>query len=460
MESDFLILLIGLNHKTAPVEIREKLSLAKGEDHPLGLVSQRLSPFYKEIFFLSTCNRVEFCAVLSPLQKETFIERLVLFLAEYSGLKIEEFKKYLYLYQDEEAIKHLFTVACGLDSLVLGEPQILGQMKDAYRHALKYRTTGLVLNKLMHRCFFTAKRVRTETGLGTGAVSVSYAAVLLAKKILGSLKDKTVLLVGAGEMAELACTHLLTQGVKSILIANRTFSKAVELAERFKGKAYHLSELQEILSFADILISSTGAEGFVLTKELVAKSLRARKYRPLFIIDIAVPRDVDPEVNSLENVYLYNIDDLQEVVAENLRHRKSQALRAQSIVEEEVLKMKRWLKELSFHPTIARLTQKMDYIRRKELEKTLKKCKNLTPEEIQAIDIMTQAMLQKFLFYPIKFLKGGYHEEGKLAISLIREIFALDEPLPDEFSEFFELKEEKEEKDKEEKELWSRIKIH
>jgi Glutamyl-tRNA reductase len=319
-------------------------------------------------------------------------------------------------------------------------------MKDAYRKALEYKSTGLFLNKIIHRCFFTAKRVRTETGLGGGAVSVSYAAVILAKKILGSLSDKTVLLIGAGEMAELACTHLLTHGASKILIANRTLSKAVELAEKFKGKAYHLSELKEVLTQADIVISSTGAEGFVITKDLVASILRARKYRPLFIIDIAVPRDVEPEVNSLENVYLYNIDDLQAVVAENLKHRQAQALRAQVIIEEEVLKMKRWLAELSLHPTIRRLTEKIEAIRKKELEKTLKRLQNLSPDDVKALEVLTQSLVQKILYYPIKFLKEGYHEDGRLAVSLIREIFELDEPALEEVDFILEEVEETAEK--------------
>ncbi len=432
MPNEYVILLVGLNHKTAPVEIRERLSFAKSPLHPLKLMRESFGGLFKEAFFLSTCNRVEFYVVIENGMKDKFMKEFIKFLAGTADISQDELFSYLYVYEDETAIRHIFEVACGLDSMVLGEPQILGQMKDAYRKALELKSTGLFLNKVLHRCFFTAKRVRTETGLGSGAVSVSYAAVILAKKVLGSLADKTVLLIGAGEMAELACIHLLGQGVKKILIANRTLSKAVELAERFKGKAYHLSELKEVLIQADIVISSTGAEGFVIPKDLVASILRARKYRPLFIIDIAVPRDVDPEVNSLENVYLYDIDDLQAVVAENLSHRQAQALRAKTIIEEEVLKMKRWLSELSLHPTINRLTQKMEAIRKRELEKTLKRLRNLSPEEMKALEVLTQSLVHKILYYPIKFLKEGYHEEGKLAVSLIREIFELDEKAMEE----------------------------
>jgi len=426
MEALTKLLLIGLNHKTAPVEVREKLSFKTSDLHPL----QKLKAFgyyFKEAFFLSTCNRVEFLFVLEDTQREPLLSHFSEFLALETGFRLEELSPHLYFFEDEEAIRHLFEVGCGLDSLVLGEPQILGQLKEAYKEALTYKTSGLVLNKLLHRTFFVAKRVRTETGIGGGAVSVSYAATQLAKKILGSLRDKKVLLIGAGEMAELACQHLLTLGASQILIANRTFSKAVELSERFKGKPYSLEELPEVLLEADIVISSTGAPNFILTKSLLSPLLKPRKFRPLFIIDIAVPRDVEPSVNDLENVYLFDIDDLKEVVEENLKTRKKEALRARAIIEEEVLKVKRWLSELSLHPTIRRLAQKGELLRKQELARTLKKLKGLTPEEVEALEILTQSLVQKLLYYPIQFLKKGYHEEGKFAINLIREIYHLDE---------------------------------
>lgn len=426
METDFVLLLLGLNHRSAPVEIREKLSFASSRNHPL----ERLKNFglpCKEIFFLSTCNRVEFTFVFSEDQRERLLKGFSAFLEEEVGLSLDTLSSWCYFLENEEVVRHLFRVACGLDSMVLGEPQILGQMKEAYKKALEFKTSGLVLNKLLHRAFFVAKRVRTETGIGGGAVSVSYAATQLAKKILGSLKDKRVLLIGAGEMAELACQHLLSFGVSEIMIANRTFSKAVELAERFKGKAYPLEGLPEAIIQADIIISSTGAPNFILTKNLLTPLLKARKYRPLFIIDIAVPRDVEPSVNELENTYLFDIDDLKNVVEENLKNRKREALRAEAIIEEEVLKMKRWLSELSLHPTIKRLTHKAELLRKKELEKTLKKLRNLSQDEIEAIEILTKSLTQKLLWYPIQFLKTGYHEEGRFAINLIREIYKLDE---------------------------------
>ncbi len=418
--------LIGLNHKTAPVEIREKLSFSNSSIHPLERLKE-LSSYFKEVLFLATCNRVEFVFIYETEKKVLLFEAFSEFLERECDVRYSKLKDYLYFYEDEAAVRHLFEVACGLDSLVLGEPQILAQLKSAYNQALQHRTSGLILNKLLHRTFFVAKRVRTETGIGGGSVSVSYAAVQLAKKVLGSLKDKTVLLIGAGEMAELACQHLLTSGVKEILIANRTLSKALELAERFKGKAFSLEEIFSLLLIADIVISSTGSPNFILSKEELSPLLKSRKFKPLFIIDIAVPRDIDPKVNELENVYLFDIDDLKEIVEENLKSRGKEALRAKVIIEEEVQKFKNFLSELSFHPTIRRLAERAEQLRKRELEKTLRKLKHLSSEEKEALEILTQSLVQKLLYYPIQFLKKGYHEEGKLAISLIREIYQLDE---------------------------------
>lgn len=426
MVSDFTILLVGLNHKTAPVEIREKLSFTNASLHPLTLIKQSQLPV-REAFFLSTCNRVEFLFVLHNEKKEDFLSKLEEFLSKISGLPFDSLHTYLYLYENREAVRHLFEVACGLDSMVLGEPQILGQLKEAYRKALELRSCGLILNKVLHRAFFVAKRVRTETGIGGGAVSVSYAATQLAKKVLGSLRDKKVLLVGAGEMAELACQHLITYGAKELHIANRTLSRAIELADKFKGKAHPLEELPDLLIEVDIVISSTGSPSYIITKSLLAPLLRARKFRPLFVIDIAVPRDVEPAVNELENVYLFDIDDLKDVVEENLKNRKKEALRARTIIEEEVLKMEKWLSELAFNPTIRRLAKWAEDIRVRELEKTLKKLKNLSKEEREALEILTKSLVQKLLQPPILFLKSGYHDEGRYAVGLIREIYRLDE---------------------------------
>lgn len=438
MDKEYLISLIGVNHKTTPVEWRETLSFATSSMYPI-LKLKETYPSLKEGLFLSTCNRVEFLFVIEKKDKEAFMNSFQNFVTKETGISWEKLSSFFYFLENEEAIRHLFEVACGLDSMVLGEPQILGQLKEAYKRALEHKTSGLYLNKLLHRAFFVAKRVRTETGIGGGAISVSYAATKLAKKILGSLKDKKVLLIGAGEMAELACQHLLTYGAKEIFIANRTLSKAIELAEKFQGMAYSLDDLPDLLVKSDIVISSTGSPSFIITKDFLSPLIRARKYRPLFLIDIAVPRDIEPKVNELENVYLFDIDDLQEVVEENIKNRKKEALRAKTIIEEEVLKMKKWLQELSLHPTIQRLVNWADELRKKELEKTFKKIKNLSAEEKEAIDYLTYSLMMKFLSNPIQFLKRGYHEEGKYAINIIREIFCLDESLkPIPFKDVFE----------------------
>ncbi|MCD6548453.1 MAG: glutamyl-tRNA reductase [Thermodesulfobacterium sp.] len=427
MDLDIIILVIGLNHKTAPVEIREKLAFKNSSLHPLEKFKKEVSSF-KEGLFLSTCNRVEFYFILKRDQKNKFLMDFFSFIENESSFKWKDLEPHFYFLENEKAIKHLFEVACGLDSLVIGEPQILGQVKSAYKEALNYRTSGIVLNRLLHKCFSVAKKVRTETGIGGGAVSISYAAYRLAKKILGSLKDKVVLLVGAGEMAELACMHFVSEGVKKVLIANRTLSKAVELAEKFRGEAYSLDELLNALIKADIVISSTGAPNCIITKNMIASVLKPRKYKPLFVIDIAVPRDVDPEVNNLENVYLYDIDDLKSVVEKNLKEREKEATRAKTIIEAEVLKFQKWLKELGFYPTLRALNEKAEKLRQKELAKTFKKLKNLSEGEKEAIEILTKSLIQKLLYYPINFIKKSYHEEGKYAISLIRQIFELDEP--------------------------------
>lgn len=432
----YIFLLLGLNHKTAPIEIREKLSFKSEEAYPLETLRSIL-PF-KEGYFLSTCNRVEFGFIIHPENKGLFFEKFFYFLENETNLPRSELEKHFYVFEGDEAVKHLFEVACGLDSMVLGEPQILNQVKQAYKEALKHHTSGLILNKLFHRCFFVAKRVRTETGIGGGAVSISYAACELAKKILGSLKNKIVLLVGAGEMAELACMHFVSAGISQILIANRTISKAIELAHKFKGEAYSLEELPLALTKADIVISSTGSPSFIITKKIVSSILRSRKFKPLFIIDIAVPRDVDPEVNDLENVYLYNIDDLKGIVEENLKERKKEALRAKVIIEEEVFKFKKWIKELKVHPTIKALSEKMELLRQKELAKTLKKLKNLSEEEKEYLEILTRSLVQKILIYPIEFIKNRHHEKTDHAIGIIREIFKLDEGVEEPFRSDFQ----------------------
>jgi len=311
--------------------------------------------------------------------------------------------------------------------MVVGEPQILGQLKEAFRAAVDHRATGAILNKLMHKSFSVAKRVRSETGIASHAVSVGYAAVELARKIFGELEGREVLLIGAGEMAELAAEHLLNHGVSRITAANRTLDRALALARRWGGRAAALEEIPALLAEVDIVISSTGAPELVVTAAAVRSVLRARKHRPLFFVDIAVPRDVDPDVNRLDNVYLYDIDDLRGVIEENRAARAEEALRAERIVEEETIKFLGWLHTLEVVPTIVAMKEKVERIRRAELDKTLARMGPLPPDQVQALEVMTEALTRKILHDPISFIKrAGRREKKDFYLDLTRRVFNLD----------------------------------
>ena len=313
--------------------------------------------------------------------------------------------------------------------MVLGEPQILGQIKDAYRLALKYHTVGPILNRLLHKSFSVAKRIRTETRLAHHAVSVSYAAVEMAKKIFGHLERKQVMLIGAGEMAELAVQHLMNNGVKNIIVANRTLERAMELARRFQGQAISIAEKEEYLKEVDIVISSTGAPHYVVRYEDIKNIMRKRRHKPIFFIDIAVPRDIDPKINELDNAYVYDIDDLQAVVEENRLKREKEARKAERIVEEEVIKFEHWLETLDVVPTIIALKRKLEEIRYKELNKTFSHLKHLSEEDKKAIAVMTEAMIKKILHDPIEFLKQRENREKiDFYLDITRRLFNLDAP--------------------------------
>lgn len=422
MGSDSFILL-GVNHKTTPVAVREKIALSGGYEEPL----QRLKviPGCRESFLLSTCNRVELLVVGEP--GPALEERLIAFLFG-DSFTVEECRGYIYIYTGIEAVSHLFTVAASLDSLVVGEAQILGQIKEAYRYASSFQCTGPLLNRLLHKTFSVAKRIRTETGIGSSAVSISSAAVELARKIFGDLQDKRVLLVGAGEMAELAAQHLVGQGVVSVTVANRTLGRAVDLAKRFDGHAVSFDELVAQLELADIIISSTGAPHIILHKDQVKPVMRARRNKPLFFIDIAVPRDLDPGLNDLENVYLYDIDDLSQVVEMNRSERDREALKAQRIVEEETIKFERWQEGMAVTPTILELRGKADDICRQELAKTLARLPDLSAAERQSLEKMVAAITAKILHDPLQYLKsdscGGRDHTG-VKVETVRNVFGL-----------------------------------
>ncbi|TKB06628.1 glutamyl-tRNA reductase [Desulforhopalus sp. IMCC35007] len=417
------LLLLGVNHKTTPVEVREKIALSSGYDEPLTALKRVRG--LKEYYLLSTCNRVEFLLVAQP---DKNIEQEIIRFLFGEGALLQDVGKYLYILEGQAAVKHLFMVAASLDSMIVGEAQILGQLKVAYRHASQLGCTGPLLNKLLHKSFSVAKRVRTETAIGSSAVSISFAAVQLAKKIFGNLKEKNVLLVGAGEMAELAAEHLVGQGVGGVVVANRTLSRAVSLAQRFNGKAVSMDELIVQLETVDIIISSTGAKDIILYKEDVKSIMRSRMNKPLFFIDIAVPRDLDPKLNELDNVYLYDIDDLSTVVEMNRSERDKEAVKATRIVEEEALKFERYYQGLAITPAILELRQKIDSIGQYELEKTMHKLPGLTEEEKKHLEKMISAINAKVLHHPLMYLKadscmGRDNRDKKVAI--IRELFGL-----------------------------------
>ena len=422
MHSD--IVLLGLNHRTADVDVRERFALA-GHCAPDTWAIPCVPPL-TEALILSTCNRVELVGV--GKKSEAVREHLLRSWAMARQAQPEELVPYLYEYHDIEAVRHLFAVASSLDSMVLGEPQILGQLKQAYRKALESRATGVILNRLMHKAFSVAKRVRTETAISANAVSISYAAVELARRIFGDMPKHKALLVGAGEMAELAALHLLQAGIKEIVVANRTLERAMELAARFQGRAASFAELGSCIAEADIIITSTGSTEPIIHASDLRAVLNMRKNRPMFFIDIAVPRDVDPDVNGLDNVYLYDIDDLREVVEENLAGRREEAAKAGSILDEEVELFSRWLECLESQPTIVELVRRGEQAAEEELARTIKRLGKLDDSQLAAITAMAHAIARKLNHAPLMYLKeDGMTREGRPArVGLVRRVFALD----------------------------------
>jgi len=424
------IVVVGLSHKTAAVEIREKVAFAPTQmDRPLRQLVD--IPDITEGVIVSTCNRVEVYATTRDMAGG--IARIKRFLADYHHLSLENLEPHLYAYHGEQAIRHVFRVASSLDSMVVGEPQILGQIKTAYGYAAEFKSSGIILNRFLHKAFSVAKRVRTETKIASSAVSVAFAAVELARKIFGDLSDKTVMLIGAGEMCELAAKHFLNNGVRGVMVTNRTFERAERLAEELDGKAVRFEDLFDYLHRADIVLSSTGAPHFIMGQKDVEEVSRRRKLRPMFFIDIAVPRDIDPKVNDVENVYLYTVDDLQEVVASNLQQRAEEAKKAEGIVDEEIGQFFKWLSSLDVTPTIVALRTKFDEIRRAELEKTLASWKELPPDADKRLEALTNAMMNKLLHPPTSLLKkAGQGGRTDLYVDALRQLFELAEPEPAE----------------------------
>ncbi len=416
-----MIVVVGLSHKTAPLGVREALAFAKeGLVEALGRLRSEVG--LAEAMVLSTCNRVE----IYGRANESVAPALVSFLADYHRRPAGELDPFLYCLEGEPAVRHAFRVAASLDSMVLGEPQILGQVKEAYQVAEKAGALGSVLNALRNRSIAAAKRARTETGIGENAVSVSYVAVELARKIFGELKDRIVLLVGAGKKSELAARHLVRSGARTTVLGGRTFEKAEQLAAALGGTAAPFESLRAELMKADIVISGTGAPGIVIRAEDIQAASVGRRGRPLFLIDIAVPRDIDPEAAKLSGVFLYDLDDLKSVAEANLRERQKEAAAAEALVEHEVNEFLEWRRSLEVVPVLVELRRRADEIRRAEVEKARKRLGPMTPEQEEALEAMTSAIVNKLLHAPTVHLKeiasNGHASEH---MGLIRKLLGL-----------------------------------
>ena len=415
--------LVGLSHKTAPVEIRERLAIPESA-LPRALEALRNYGSVREGLILSTCNRVEVFARGEPSSE--LEHSLHCFLADYHGLPFASIHPYLYHYREREAIRHLFRVTASLDSMVVGEPQILGQVKSAYAAAHAAGTASGLLEEVMSRALNVAKKIRHETGIGQSAVSISYAAVELARKIFGSLEAKTVLVIGAGEMSELAARHLMSSGAATLFLTNRSFDRAVELAALLGGRAVPFEELFETMSQADIVISSTAAPHFILNKSDGPRLMAKRRNRPMFFIDIAVPRDIDPELNKIDNIFLYDIDDLEQVVESNRRGRQREAERGEELIEHEVDRFLAYVRSLEVVPTIVSLQARLEEIRRGEVERLRGKLGPLSPEQEQALDALTRGIINKILHEPMTQLKSAAQQPDSLRIvDIVRKVFNL-----------------------------------
>jgi len=418
------IVVIGLNHTTAPVEIREKLAFSEDRiQHALATLMKHDG--ICESFILSTCNRVEIYACVQDC--ECGVDHIKKFLARYHTVPSSILEESLYVHTGEQGIKHLFRVASSLDSLVVGEPQILGQLKDAFDSALDVKATGLILNKLIKKAISVAKRVRTETRISESGVSIGFAAVELAKKIFGNLEGKTAMLLGAGDMAERAARHLQDNGIRSVLVVNRTFDRAVELAREFHGSAVPFEQFSSELMMADIVICSTGARGFLVFPEMVSTAIKERRSKPMFFIDISVPRNIDPRVNDLDNAFLYTIDDLEGIVSLNKEGRAREAKKAEKIVQQEIKTYLQWEQSLDAVPVIVDLREHMEEIRKRELRKALAQLKGITDKQRNVIESMSAAIVNKIAHTPAVVLKKtAAHEDGTEWLSFARTLFNLD----------------------------------
>jgi glutamyl-tRNA reductase len=417
---------LGMNHRTAPLAVREQFAVGSDEvPEVLALLLEQDA--LAEAFVLSTCNRFEIYAVRTPGSTvEAAVRAIGETMCAKKGVHYEVWERHAYRHIGVGALTHLFRVASSLDSMVLGEPQILGQVKDAWSVARDAGTLGSLLHRTMDRAFRTAKKVRNETGIAEGAISISWVAVQLARRIFADMSKCTVLLLGAGEMAELAAVHLAEQGASSVVVANRTPSRAEALATKRGWDWAPMDDLPGLLADADIVIGSTGSRLPVIVPSVVRAVLKKRHYRPLFLIDIAVPRDVDPAVAQLDGVYLYNVDDMEEIAERNRQKRVEEAHHAEEMVADEAKKFADWVASQAIAPTVASLRQKLMEIRDTEMARSAKAFRDMTPEQIAAVERMTQSMANRFLHDPIIALKkrGGAAEGAQLAY-VLRELFGL-----------------------------------
>ncbi|MBS4208931.1 glutamyl-tRNA reductase [Bacillus sp. FJAT-50079] len=419
------IIVVGLNYKTAPVEIRERLAFTEAI-LPEAMSSLKNKKSILENFIVSTCNRTEVYAVVDQLHTGRYYIKE--FLSEWFQIDPAEFVDHLFIYEHEAAIKHLFKVTCGLNSMVLGETQILGQVRTSFVQAQDNGTIGTVFNQLVRQALTLAKRAHSETDIGANAVSVSYAAVELAKKVFGDLKNKHVLVIGAGKMGELAIQNLYSNGATKVSVINRTFEKAQSLAERFEGHAKSLQELQCAIMDADIVISSTGARGYVVEKDMLAMMEKMRKGRPLFLVDIAVPRDLDPAISELESAFLYDIDDLEDIVQANLEERQIAAEKIMQMIEIELAEFNDWVNMLGVVPVISALREKALSIQAETMKSIENKLPHLSERDKKVLNKHTKSIINQLLKDPIlqvKELAGEPQAAEKIA--LFKQIFELEE---------------------------------
>ncbi len=416
------IIVIGLNHKTADIELREKLAFSDTRI-PEGVQGILNLPEMREIIILSTCNRVELY-LYGDSAPET-PDKVKLFLSDFHSVELDRLDRSLYTHTGLDAVRHVFRVASSLDSMVLGEPQILGQVKDAYNRALSMKSTGLMLNKLMKKAASVAKRVRTETKIAENAVSISYAAVELAKKIFQDLREEVFMLLGAGEMAELAARHLVNSGVKEIVVSNRTHERGCSLADEFCGRAVKFEDFKHELINTDIIICSTGAPEYVLRLKDMEGVMKERRNKPVFLIDISVPRNIDPKINNLDNVYLYDVDDLQNVVDSNLHERQREAEKADEIIDEEVAVFDKWCQSLDAVPTIIALRKMADKIKKEEMKKLSSKLNGVNEGDMKSIECAVTGIINKLIHPPTVALKES-DEDRDLMISALTRLYGLN----------------------------------